>query len=173
MDTSWIKTLVPLIGTALGGPLGGAAASFIADKLGLETKTVEAVNEVLNSGKLSPEQISGLKLAELEFKKFLEEKEIKLEELSAKDRDSARQRESSVKDNTPRVLAGIVTLGFFGVLIYMMVYGAPTEGKDAFLILLGSLGTGWASVIAYYFGSSSGSENKNRTIERLSESKGN
>ena len=37
---SVIKGLAPMLGTALAGPLGGAAASFIADKLGIETKTI-------------------------------------------------------------------------------------------------------------------------------------
>ena len=86
----WIKSLLPLIGTALGGPLGGAAAAFAADKLGLDSKDVKAVSEVLNSGKLSPEQISSLKLAEIDFQKFLESNKIKLEEVAAADRNSAR-----------------------------------------------------------------------------------
>ena len=30
MNTDWIKTLAPMIGTALAGPLGGAAAGFLA-----------------------------------------------------------------------------------------------------------------------------------------------
>ena len=30
-----LKTLAPAIGTALGGPLGGAAAAFLANKLGI------------------------------------------------------------------------------------------------------------------------------------------
>ena len=51
----WLKTIAPMIGTALGGPLGGAAAAFLADKLGIETKTVEAVSEVLNSGRMTPD----------------------------------------------------------------------------------------------------------------------
>ncbi len=65
------KSVAPAIGNALGGPLGGAAAAFLADKLGVESKTVEAVTEVLNSGKLTPEQIENVKLAEIDFQKFL------------------------------------------------------------------------------------------------------
>ena len=34
----WLKQLAPLLGTALAGPLGGAAAAFIADKLGVEQR---------------------------------------------------------------------------------------------------------------------------------------
>lgn len=163
----FLRTIVPLLGTALGGPLGGAAASFIADKLGIQEKTIEAVSEVLNSGKMSADQIASLKLAEIDFQKFLEGNKIKLEELEAGDRASARAREVAVKDWIPGLLAVLLTSGFFGVLAYMMQYGAPERGGDALLVMLGSLGTGFASVLAYYFGSSSGSASKNAIIERM------
>ena len=163
----WLKTLAPLLGTALGGPLGGAAASFIADKLGIQEKTIEAVSEVLNSGKMSADQIASLKLAEIDFQKFLEANKIELAKLDVEDRTSARAREVAVKDWIPGLLAILLTGGFFGVLAYMLQYGAPAHGGDALLVMLGSLGTGFASVLAYYFGSSSGSASKNAIIERL------
>lgn len=165
----WLKALAPLLGTALGGPLGGAAASFIADKLGIQEKTIEAVSEVLNSGKMSADQIASLKLAEIEFRKFLETNKIELAKLDVEDRSSARAREVAVKDWIPGTLAILLTGGFFGVLTYMLQYGAPAHGGDALLVMLGSLGTGFASVLAYYFGSSSGSKQKNAIIERLGE----
>lgn len=163
----WLKTLAPLLGTALGGPLGGAAASFIADKLGIKDATIEAVNEVLNSGKMSADQIASLKLAEIDFQKFLEGNKIELAKLDVEDRSSARAREMAVKDWVPGLLAILLTGGFFGVLAYMLQYGAPVHGGDALLVMLGSLGTGFASVLAYYFGSSASSASKNAIIERL------
>lgn len=59
----FLKTVVPILGNAIAGPLGGVAASFLADALGIEEKTVEAVSEVLNSGKMSPDQVASIKLA--------------------------------------------------------------------------------------------------------------
>lgn len=165
----WLKALAPLLGTALGGPLGGAAASFIADKLGIQEKTIEAVSEVLNSGKMSADQIASLKLAEIDFQKFLEANKIELAKLDVEDRSSARAREVAVKDWIPGTLAILLTGGFFGVLTYMLQFGTPEKGGDALLVMLGSLGTGFASVLAYYFGSSSGSNQKNAIIERLGE----
>lgn len=163
----FLRTLVPMLATAFGGPLGGAAASFIADKLGIQEKTIEAVSEVLNSGKMSADQIASLKLAEIDFQKFLEANKIELAKLDVEDRTSARAREVAVKDWIPGLLAILLTGGFFGVLAYMLQYGAPAHGGDALLVMLGSLGTGFASVLAYYFGSSSGSASKNAIIERL------
>lgn len=161
MTIDWLKEIAPLLGTALGGPLGGAAASFIASKLGIENKTIEAVSEVLNSGKMSPEQITSVKLAEIEFQRFLESKEIDLEKINAGDRDSARTREAKTGDTlTPRILACAVTVGFFGVLAWLLIKGKPELGGDALLVMLGALGSAWGAIVSYYFGSTAGSREK-------------
>lgn len=161
----WLKTLVPLLGTALGGPLGGAAASMIAAKLGLSESTAEAVTDVLNSGKMTPDQIAGLKLAELDFQKFLKEQDIKLEEIFASDRDSARKREISVHDMTPMILGIGLTVGFFGILSWMLQ--GSYKPSDALLVMLGALGQGFGQVLSYYFGSSSGSAQKNALLDKM------
>ena len=96
--------------------------------------------------------------------------EVELERfrLDAEDRGSARAREAQTGDTlTPRLLAGAITIGFFGVLGYLLGYGAPQHGGEALLVLLGSLGTGFAGVLSYYFGSSSGSRYKSDLIAKL------
>lgn len=67
------------------------------------------------------------------------------------------------------VIALIVIIGFFGAL-YMMAHNPiPPENKDLVNILLGILGgSGFTAVMAYYFGSSIGSRNKENTIEQMS-----
>jgi len=97
----------------------------------------------------------------------LEEFDVKREEIAAGDRDSARQREIQVKDKTPAILAALITVGFFAILGYMLVEGMPESGKDALLIMLGALGSAWTGVVAYYFGSSAGSRDKDYTISSM------
>lgn len=87
--------------------------------------------------------------------------------IDADDRNSARQREMTVRDRIPAILAISITLGFFGVLSYLLVYGAPEKGGEALFIMLGSLGTAWSGVIAYYFGSTSSSSAKNQIIANM------
>ena len=166
--TDWLKALAPMIGTALAGPLGGAAAAMLADKLGIEEKTVVAVSEVLNSGKMNADQIANIKVAEIEFNKFLEANKIKLEELDAADRASARAMQISVGSWVPGVLAMLVTAGFFGILGWLL--GHPeVKPTEPLLIMLGSLGTAWTGIVGFYYGSSHGSRaNQQALIERVS-----
>ena len=157
-DFNWLTKLAPALGTALLGPLGGAAAGFIADKLGLETKTVEAVKEVISGNAMSSDQIAALKVAEIEFQKFLKQNNIDLEAIHAKDRDSARGMQIATGSWVPGALAVSVTCGFFGILSWMLA-GEPPK-SDALLVMLGSLGTAWTAIISFYFGSSQGSRLK-------------
>jgi len=159
-----LKTLAPMIGTALGGPLGGAAAAFIADKLGLEAKTVEAVSEVLNSGKMTPEQVAQIKLAEIEFQKFLKQNAIDLEKVHAEDRGSARAMLAAVRSKVPAWLSFIVTLGYFGILGGMMTNTLEIKDSQALLLMLGSLSTAWGMVMAFWFGTTAGSAQKNELL---------
>jgi len=156
----WLKTLAPLLGTALGGPLGGAAAAFVADKLGLDSQDVKAVSEVLSSGKMTPDQISALKLAEIDFQKFLETNKIKLEEVAAADRNSARDLLKTTRSQVPAILTFGITIGYFVVLLGMMMKMFQIADSQVMLIMLGQLGTAWGVTIAFWFGTTSGSKDK-------------
>jgi hypothetical protein len=164
MDMSFLKSFAPLIGTALAGPLGAAAACFVADKLGIENKTVEAVSSALSASKLSPDQIAGIRAAEIEFQKFCEQNKIDLARLEVDNTKSARDMQIAVKSKTPEILSFLITLGFFGILAYMLTMEA--KPGDALLIMLGSLGTAWAAVCNFWFGSTSGSARKTELLSQ-------
>ena len=155
----WLKSLAPLIGTALGGPLGGMAASMVADKLGLPESTVEAVTCALKGNSLTSEQIASLKLAEMEMSKFLADNNIKLEEIAQSNTADARAMAAKTGDtNTPRWLAVFAVVCFIGLIVAVMKGATPAEGmKDTFLILVGAAIAVFKDVYGYYFGSSSGS----------------
>jgi hypothetical protein len=158
MDLSWIKSVAPMIGTALGGPLGGMAIGLLADKLGVQEKTISAVSDAISDSKLSPEQVTSIRQAEIEFQKFLGQNKIDLAKLDVENTKSAREMHIANKSYTPQVLSFVITVGFFGVLYYMLTMEAkPTE---ALLIMLGSLGTAWAAVCNFWFGSTAGSARK-------------
>lgn len=60
-----IKAALPWIGTALGGPLGGEAASFVGARLGLSNATIDTVKSALAG--MSPEQMQAFKQSDQEF----------------------------------------------------------------------------------------------------------
>lgn len=162
-----LKTLAPAIGTALGGPLGGAAAAFLANKLGIETATVEAVSEVLNSGKMTPDQVTQIKLAEIDFEKFLKQNSIDLEKVHAGDRGSARAMQVATHSRMPAILTTIVTIGFFGILT-LLIYMPEFKSNEVVLIMIGQLSVAWAGCIAFYTGTTFGSANKNAMLANSS-----
>lgn len=86
-----IKSVLPWVGTALGGPLGGVAASFIGDKLGLSGATVDTVKAVL--GGMSAEDLAKYKQADQEFELKMATLKIdalyQLEELNLKYNEQA------------------------------------------------------------------------------------
>ena len=121
------------------------------------------VTDLVKAFKLPPEQQIAFEQKMAEIEAMLK---VKLEEIAASDRNSARQREMAIKDKTPQYLSYAITAGFFGILAYMLIYKIPEQGHDALLIMLGSLGTAWVAVISYYFGSSAGSDRKSELLMR-------
>jgi hypothetical protein len=84
--------------------------------------------------------------------------------LNVEDRKSARDMQIATKSWIPSALAIGVTLGFFGILGGLM-YG-KIEHAPQIDIMLGSLGTAWTGIIAFYFGSSAGSQAKDQLLHQ-------
>ena len=162
-----VRTVAPSIASAVGGPLAGMATRAISEALlGKPDGTEQELENAVASA--TPEQLLALKKAEQEFAVKMRELDIDLERISNEDRDSARSREVSLRDWTPRILAGLVTAGYFGVLFYMLTHGLPAHGgSEAMLVMLGTLGTAWGGIMAYYFGSSAGSKEKTEAMNRM------
>lgn len=151
--------VAPSIATALGGPLAGIAVKTLSSALlGHDLGTEEDVATALMNA--SPEQLASIKKIDADFKVRMKELDIDLERISAGDRDSARQMQRDTKDWVPKVLAIGITVGFFGVLIWMLLNGMPKTGTEALLMMLGALGTSWNNIVQFYYGSSAGSKAK-------------
>tara|TARA_R110000868_G_scaffold42836_2_gene144499 strand:+ start:1202 stop:1723 length:522 start_codon:yes stop_codon:yes gene_type:complete len=152
--------LAPSIATALGGPLAGVAVKTLSNALfGHEDGTEEQISEAMASA--TPDQLAAIKKIDADFKVQMKSLDIDLERIAAGDRDSARKMQSETKDWVPKVLAVVITLGFFGILIWMLLKGMPQTGTEALLMMLGALGTAWTGVVNFYYGSSAGSKAKN------------
>lgn len=161
-----VRTVAPSIASAVGGPLAGMATKAISEALlgkpdGTEQELLQAVDRA------TPDQLLALKKAEQTFAVQMRELDIDLERIAVADRDSARNREVKTRDWTPKVLAALITIGYFGALFYMLRNGLPQHGgSEAMLVMLGTLGTAWGGVVAYYFGSSAGSRAKDELMRQ-------
>ena len=162
----WLKTLAPTIASCLGGPLAGMAVEAVSKSLGIDPN---AVQDTINSGKLTADQIASIQSAEIALKAKAQEMNLDFEQLAVQDRKSARDMQTTTKSFIPPLLALIITLGFFGILIGMMT--GKVTSSDALMLLLGSLGTAWTGVISFYFGSSASSQNKDALLHQSTPTK--
>ena len=158
----WLKQIAPTIATALGGPLAGMAVSAISKAIGVEP---DQVQDMISNNKLTADQIAQVKLAEIELQKQAQELGLNFEKLEVEDRKSARDMQATTRSMMPPLLASAVTLGFFGIMV-MMFFNKIDSANPAILMMLGSLGTAWTGIIAYYFGSSAGSQAKTDLLSK-------
>lgn len=166
--TDVMKKAFPFISAAasLGGPIGTMAATLVGKAIGADKvePSTEGISTAIATAFADPAQRAALIQAEQQFQLQMAELGYKDAEALAgtaqADRASARQREMTLKDRIPALLAIAITIGFFGVLGYMLLRPIPPTGHDAMLLMLGSLSTAWAAVVGYYFGSSAGSAAK-------------
>ncbi len=147
----------PTLATMIGGPLAGTAVTAIESVLGI-TPTGDANKALAACANATPEQILALKAEDNRHAEALQKAGIDLETLAQKDRDSARQREIAVKDWVPGVLAIVLTVGFFGLLGWLVSHEPPVGSRDILNIMLGALGAGWGTMVSYFYGSSKGAD---------------
>ena len=164
-----VKSVAPSIGTALGGPLGGVAGLALAKVLGVPDANAgdsDALAAAVQGA--TPDQLLALKKADQEFQlqmtKLGFEDDEAIAAINASDRASARNLQMATRDWTPKALAIAITLGFFGLLYYLLRHEPPTGSRDILNIMLGSLGSAWIGVVTYYFGSSAGSDRKTEIL---------
>jgi len=158
---SWLEQIAPGIATALGGPLAGLAVTAISKALGIDEKDVQ---NTIESGKLTSDQLASIKQAEIELQKQANELGLDFEKLATDDRKSAREMQVATKSYIPAILAIGVTIGFFGILVGLMTDNVTKS--DALLLMLGSLGTAWTAIVSFYFGSSAHSEKQTDMLHR-------
>jgi hypothetical protein len=170
---STLAKLAPTVATALGGPLAGTAVSALGELLGLTNATPDTIAEAVASGSLTPQQISDLKQLELKYQAEEKERGFKYEELAFKDRDSARK--SNVEGGIQKelfnmsVILLIITLG---TEIIVLFRGYPDTLPEIIVgRVLGLLDAVAMMVLAYWYGTTNGSAQKNTLLANSEPSK--
>ena len=158
---NWLEQLAPTIASAVGGPLVGLAYEAVAKAMGT---TSDDAQKMLSTGKLTSDQLASIQQAEIALKAQAQSMGLDFARLSNEDRKSARDLQATTRSVIPPALALLVTIGFFGILVGMMTESFKTS--EALMLMLGSLGTAWTGIIAFYFGSSAGSQAKDSLIHK-------
>lgn len=81
------------------------------------------------------------------------------------------EKASWMAKNTLYLLAGVVTIGFLGLLGFMLKFEVPEKNERIMDILLGSLGTAWITQINYFFGTSVSSKSNGDIIRKIANNK--
>ena len=144
-----IGDLAPTLGAALGGPVGGAAATMLADVLGCDP-TPQKIEKALQQA--TPEQLAEIKKAELDFEVRMKELEVDVFALETKDIQHAR--ESFSEDWTARAIAIVSILLFGGYVLLVTLQPADDNDLNVVNLVLGYLGGIVSSVVSFYFGAS-------------------
>ena len=159
---NWLEQVAPTIATALGGPLAGLAVEAVSKALGVSGD--EAKN-ILDEGKMSADQIAQVKVAELELQKQAQALGLNFEQLAVQDRSSARDMQIATKSFLVPTLAIIIVVSFIGVVVGTMMGLSHIESAMAGT-LVGYLSAKAEQVVAFYFGSSAGSQRKDELLHQ-------
>lgn len=183
MSFDWKGTLgkvAPWIATALGGPAAGLAIDAVCKAAGLapSLENAQKAAELAAAGSLTGEQFLALRQSEDAFALKMQEMGYKqiadLEKIAADDRADARSREVKTGDSwTPRLLAAFVILAWVTINGFLVRHSMIAPGQSTSLDsnmepmlmrILGTLDAAISFVLAYYFGSSAGSERKTELL---------
>lgn len=150
------------------------------------SSVVEAVGDAIDKTITSDEERLALEneMAKAKLNYELEDKKLDISEqqIYLKDTQSARDNQSRVQESAhsswlaknvhPILALGIVGLTFF-LYYWIIMSGNKVESgmKDIIIYILGALTTISTQVVAYFFGSSQGSKDKQKTLAALTEQK--
>jgi len=155
-----------------------------ADAGGLVSAVGDALDKVTTSDQERKELDNELTKAQLQYEQEMRALGIKEQEIYLADTASAREHQSRVQEsehaswlakNVQPVLAvGILGLTFF--LYWRIIFsgseffneGQLREMKDIIIYILGALTTVSTQVASYFFGSSQGSAEKQKTLAKIS-----
>ncbi len=160
-----VKGIAPVLGTALGGPFGGAATKFIAGKIfGDENTSIKDIEQFIVGA--SAEDLANLKNIDNDFDLQMKALDIDIYELEFKDRDSARNL-YKVNIWPQIVLSALFIIGYFSILGFLLVNPDSLGGNNqgVLITILGVLTAAIPQILSFWFGSSLGSKEKTQKLK--------
>ena len=186
-----IKTVFPFLTTVLAGPIPGIAMGLLNQIFpNKEIDTPEKLQEEYQKitqyensdvDKNSPDYLMQKKINEnilveienaenklkLKFNEAGISSVLELEKIYAGDLQNARNRQIVMNDDTPRLIALIITGVVIALVLLLMFVNIPSNNKDLVTQVVLTIVAGWGGMMAYYFSTTARSKDKDDRIERL------
>ncbi len=145
--------IAPSMASGLAGPLAGVAVKTVIKSLHLgDDASPEEIEKAVEIA--TPEQMSNLRQADLDFKIRMKELDIDLVKTQTADIQDARRTFGN--DPVPKIFAMVALLGFLGY-VYMVTIQPPDANDDGVVnLILGYLGGLVSGISAFFFGGSNG-----------------
>jgi hypothetical protein len=149
-----LKGIAPTLATAVAGPLGGAAVSAIASRLGVGD-SVEAVAKAIAG---DPAAAAKLQELELEYAKLDMANTANARDMNSKIQESANA--AWIAKNAAYILDFAIVSATIIMTWIVFFKGVPSENKEIAYMAIGSLITMCGTVLNFHRGSSAGSKSK-------------
>lgn len=173
-----VKTLAPTIASVIGGPLAGGAVTALENVFGItpspsasiDDRTTQLATAISGA---TPEQLAAIRKADQDYQVAMAQAGFKdaetLASLAVQDRQGARNMQVSTKSWMPPVIGSAIIIGSLGaaaaILMGKVEYGNTTAATMVGTVI-GYLFSESKAVLAFYFGSSQGSEAKTQLLAK-------
>jgi hypothetical protein len=156
-----LKGIAPTLATVVAGPLGGAAVSAIANRLGV-SDSVEAVAKAIAG---DPAAAAKLQELELEYAKLDMANTADARDMNAKIQESANA--AWIAKNAAYILDFAIVSATIIMTWIVFFKGVPVENKEIAYMAIGSLITMCGTVLNFHRGSSAGSKSKTEEMMKV------
>ncbi|MCG8470537.1 MAG: hypothetical protein MI742_01605 [Desulfobacterales bacterium] len=161
-----MKNVAPRIASTIGSPAGGVAVKFLCEKLlGNPNASEEELATVIGSA--SPAQLLELKRLDREFEISMEALNLNREKWTFSDRQKARTILKTII--WPQVLLTFTFVVGYFIIVGLLVANHDIHFSDKmfgiFTTILGVLTAVIPTIVQFWFGSSSGSKDKDKKLE--------
>jgi len=170
MDLGGLGKLIASKGAKLLGgvvPGGGLVVDLVKGAFGADDD-----DDLVARIAKDPEAELKLRELELTHRTDLEKIALQMEQARLADVQNARSREVAIaqvtggRDWTLYALAWTVVVGFFVLMVVLMVRPLPPGAAGYVNQLFGALAAGFGGVLSYFFGSSKGSADKTKMMQK-------
>lgn len=169
-----IKTLAPVVASAIGGPLSGSIVTALGGIFGIAEPTQDKLKAAIETGQMTGEQISRIRELEITLKAEESERGFKYANLEVQDRENARHRDTEIVKAVGHNYRADAMFVLAVAVIVGLVYAIWSEpGINEFMkgivtLVLGRFLGYLDNIYNFEYGTTRSSKDKDVTINQLS-----